>query len=557
MKKLEPVSTDQRGGFGEEIDRLRKLAENALSGERGVIRPLRLKLNRLARKAEALGTSPIDHLARRAEQEIERDLMKELRRLSERSRGALNALFAEFPEVKSLIEGQIERTPDHQPPEPTAEPERVIIVVGDVPDLPPDLTEQMAVYRFAVVHIKDIEALQAFCHASIGAFDTGFQSGLIVSTVQFFSGYPERLRVLQHVRNIHKSALAFLAVGENDDFPARLRAVRYGAAAFLSLPLDFGAFIDWAETLLSQEQKEPIHVLIIDDDPEQVSDAALTLQEAGMITSVATDPRNIFKVLVEYRPELILMDMYMEACTGPELTRMIRQNENFVSVPIIYLSVEREPQKQIAAVMAGGDGFLEKPFDRQRLITMVQNLANRTRSMRFYMERDSLTGLLNHTNLKQQLENEVRRAERMGISVSFAMIDIDRFKSVNDTYGHLTGDRVIKSLARILQDRLRRSDIIGRYGGEEFGIILFNTDEEQAFRILDEIREAFSRINQSDGSREFHTTFSCGIAEFPRFSSPLQMSEVADAALYAAKEGGRNQVVIAPAGGEPRGAGEQ
>lgn len=557
MKEIELSNTDQRGGFGEEIDRLRNLAENALSGERGVMRPLRLKLNRLARKAEALGTSPIDHLARRAEQEIERDLMKELRRLSERSRGALNALFAEFPEVKLLIERQIERTPDHQPPEPTAEPERVIIVVGDVPDLPPDLTEQMAVYRFAVVHIKDIEALQAFCHASIGAFDTGFQSGLIVSTVQFFSGYPERLRVLQHVRNIHKSALAFLAVGENDDFPTRLRAVRYGAAAFLSLPLDFGAFIDWAETLLSQEQKEPIHVLIIDDDPEQVSDAALTLQEAGMITSVATDPRNIFKVLVEYRPELILMDMYMEACTGPELTRMIRQNENFVSVPIIYLSVEREPQKQIAAVMAGGDGFLEKPFDQQRLITMVQNLANRTRSMRFYMERDSLTGLLNHTNLKQQLENEVRRAERMGISVSFAMIDIDRFKSVNDTYGHLTGDRVIKSLARILQDRLRRSDIIGRYGGEEFGIILFNTDEEQAFRILDEIREAFSRINQSDGSREFNTTFSCGIAEFPRFSSPLQMSEVADAALYAAKEGGRNQVVIAPAGGEPRGAGEQ
>jgi diguanylate cyclase (GGDEF)-like protein len=134
----------------------------------------------------------------------------------------------------------------------------------------------------------------------------------------------------------------------------------------------------------------------------------------------------------------------------------------------------------------------------------------------------------------------------MGISVSFAMIDIDRFKSVNDTYGHLTGDRVIKSLARILQDRLRRSDIIGRYGGEEFGIILFNSDAHQAFLILDDIREAFSRIQQSDGPREFCTTFSCGIADFPRFASPLKMSEVADAALYAAKEGGRNQVMIAP-----------
>ncbi len=553
MKENEPREK-RRGGVMEqgailasqELHHLHYLATSAQMGGPGVIRTLRLALNRLGQNEDACEATPVGRLARSAEQEIERDLMKELCRLSKRSSGALNALFAVFPEVGLLEEEQIKHVSDQESPISSDEPERVIIVVGDVPDLPADLTEQMAVYRFAVVHIQDIESLQTFCHASFGSSDTGFHSGLIVSTVQFFSGYPERLRVLHQVRNKYEKALSFLVVGATDDFATRLRAVRYGAAAFLPLPLDFGAFIDWAETLLSQEQKEPVHVLIIDDDPEQVSDAALALQEAGMITSVATDPRNIFKVLVEYRPELILMDMYMEACTGPELTRMIRQNENFVSVPIIYLSVEREPQKQIAAVMAGGDGFLEKPFDRQRLITMVQNLANRTRSMRFYMERDSLTGLLNHTNLKQQLENEVRRAERMGISVSFAMIDIDRFKSVNDTYGHLTGDRVIKSLARILQDRLRRSDIIGRYGGEEFGIILFNSDAHQAFLILDDIREAFSRIQQSDGTREFCTTFSCGIADFPRFASPLKMSEVADAALYAAKEGGRNQVMIAP-----------
>jgi len=404
----------------------------------------------------------------------------------------------------------------------------------------------VAVFRFAVNFAEDVLSLPDFCREQLGRENCPYRHAVIMADVGHFARQPERLRTLQTLRREYQDQLVLFLVGQEDDFETRLRSVRFGADAFISTPVDLSRFVDHIESFTGENREGPVHVLIIDDDPEQVSSTALVLQDAGMITSVVTEPSHIFQVLVEYRPELILLDMYMPGCSGPELAKIIRQNENFVGIPILYLSVETDVQKQLEAIQAGGDGFLEKPIQPDHLVAMVRTLANRTRSMRYYMERDSLTGLLNHTNLKQQLENELQRARRMGTELVFAMIDLDRFKSVNDTYGHLTGDRVIKSLARLLSERLRRSDTIGRYGGEEFGVILFNTDAAQAQRILDEIRESFSVLRQTDGQQEFTVTLSCGIAEFPRFETVVEMGEAADAALYSAKENGRNRIVIAP-----------
>jgi diguanylate cyclase (GGDEF)-like protein len=161
------------------------------------------------------------------------------------------------------------------------------------------------------------------------------------------------------------------------------------------------------------------------------------------------------------------------------------------------------------------------------------------------MVRDSLTGLLNHTVLKEQLAIEVARAARLGQKMSFAMVDIDHFKHVNDTYGHPTGDQVIKSISRLLQQRLRKSDVVGRYGGEEFAIILPNTGEEQAVRLLDELRVGFSQVRHLSEGREFYVTFSAGIASCSNFAGANQLSNAADRALYKAKAQGRNRVTLA------------
>ena len=160
------------------------------------------------------------------------------------------------------------------------------------------------------------------------------------------------------------------------------------------------------------------------------------------------------------------------------------------------------------------------------------------------MDQDSLTGLLKHTMIKEQLAQELSRARREQTPLSFAMIDIDTFKSVNDNYGHMMGDRVIKSMARMLKQRLRKSDRIGRYGGEEFAIVLPNCDLELAGKIIDKIRTDFSELCHQHEGNKFAVTFSAGISSFPAYESADEINRAADDALYQAKNQGRNCIVL-------------
>jgi diguanylate cyclase (GGDEF)-like protein len=161
--------------------------------------------------------------------------------------------------------------------------------------------------------------------------------------------------------------------------------------------------------------------------------------------------------------------------------------------------------------------------------------------------RDSLTGLYNHTHILQLLDDARARALRTEQPLSFAMLDIDFFKKVNDTYGHPVGDRVIKSLAMFLKQRLRKSDYIGRYGGEEFAVVLPDTDAATALKVLDEIRQRFAEILHPAQPQDLSCTFSCGIAELRGSEDGRTLSKNADQALYSAKHAGRNRSAIYPA----------
>ena len=368
--------------------------------------------------------------------------------------------------------------------------------------------------------------------------------GLVVADSARIDREPGFIDELNRLRAEFGEDLRLLFFSERDDFQTRLKAVRAGGEAFYQLPVDSARLAEKIETLFKTEVAAPYHILIVDDDPEEVALNALILQRAGMITSVATDPSRIIQLLVEAKPDIILMDMYMPTCSGPELATLIRQNEAFAAIPIVFLSVERDLEKQIAAIMRGGDEFLEKPIKPEHLVASVEMRAERTRSLRFFMERDSLTGLLNHTNLAERLATEILRSRRMGGALSFAMIDLDLFKNVNDRFGHLAGDQVIRSLAGLLTERLRRTDAVGRYGGEEFGIILQGTDSRCAARIIGDLRESFSRLKHRSGSMDYSVTFSAGIASYPEYLSAAELVEAADKALYRAKDSGRNAVVI-------------
>src|SRR5450759_476879 len=270
-----------------------------------------------------------------------------------------------------------------------------------------------------------------------------------------------------------------------------------------------------------------------------------TVKKAGMVTENVADPLQVIDHLISFNPDLLLLDMYMPDCSGMELAQIIRQKEQFISIPIVFLSAETDKEKQLAALGIGGDDFLTKPIEPDHLIAAVTIRIERYRKLRALMIHDGLTGLLNHSTTKERLIQEVERARRQNEPLAFAMLDLDQFKRVNDNYGHAAGDRVLKSLAYLLRQRLRSSDTIGRFGGEEFAVILPDTDEQSAANIMQELCAGFAKIRHHAGEKEFSVSFSCGVAAFPAFDNAGSLSETADMALYTAKTDGRNQVKAA------------
>jgi diguanylate cyclase (GGDEF)-like protein len=343
-----------------------------------------------------------------------------------------------------------------------------------------------------------------------------------------------------------KIPLIFIAA--NNDVTSRLFAVQAGGQAYLVCPLEFTSLIEKIDQLATPVSESiPYRILIIEDSTTQANIIRKHLEEAHMTTEVLEDPLKISDVLIEFQPDLILLDLYMPQCSGMDLARVIRQQDLFMSIPIVYLSVEEDANKQLNAIKDGGDDFLTKPLTPQYLTTSVKTRAKRYRSLRAGMIQDSLTGLLNHTRILEQLDLEMARAHRNNAPLSFAMIDIDHFKNVNDSHGHPVGDRVIKGLARLLKQRLRKTDIVGRYGGEEFALILPQSQSSAVVKKLDEIRRGFSKLlhRSADPTIEFSATFSIGLAQLNKDIRTVdQLVQAADQALYLAKEEGRNCIVI-------------
>ena len=294
-----------------------------------------------------------------------------------------------------------------------------------------------------------------------------------------------------------------------------------------------------------RDTPEPHRVLIVDDVSSVASYFDIVLHQAGMETMALSDPMQIMGALVDFRPDLILMDLYMPGCTGVELAEVIRQQPAYATIPIVFLSNETDRDKQLAAMRIGADDFLTKPVQPAQLVPVVSIRVERWRSLRGLIAHDGLTGLANKGHTYEALEAEAARALRHDAELSFGLIDIDHFRTINETHGYPTGDRVLKGLARLFEDRLRRSDKIGRTGGGEFAVIAPHIDCAAATALLDDVRERFAGLRFQTETGAFNATLSCGIAALPAFGDPVALDRGARRALREAKHRGRNRVAFA------------
>lgn len=291
-------------------------------------------------------------------------------------------------------------------------------------------------------------------------------------------------------------------------------------------------------------------ILIADDDEISRIRLEHMLVKRGYDVVTIADGHQAWRVLQgEDRPKLAILDWMMPEIDGLDLCRRIRQNPDASYVYIILLTAKTQKEDIVRGLETGADDYITKPFDDQELQARLrtgQRIVELQETLRALATRDSLTGLWNHAMILDILGKRLARGAREGTPVGIIMADLDRFKQINDTYGHLVGDTVLCEAAKRMQAALRPYDAVGRYGGEEFLIALPNCDREKAIDIAERLRRSISdvAVNTAVGAIPITASFGVTISQVSKFNINELIQE-ADEAMYRAKQGGRNRVEVA------------
>jgi two-component system, cell cycle response regulator len=301
---------------------------------------------------------------------------------------------------------------------------------------------------------------------------------------------------------------------------------------------------------------EPGRILVVDDNQDNIEIIAARLRFRGYEIMEASDGHQALGLVREAAPDLILLDVMLPDIDGYEISRRIKGADDLPFIPIILVTARDSTQDKVAGLDAGADDYLTKPINfpeleaRVRSMLRIKRLQDELAEKNLELERlsisDGLTALYNHRHIHSLLGEEFERVERTNDCMSVAMFDLDRFKQVNDTFGHQAGDRVLVELADILRETARDIDRLGRYGGEEFIALLPETCIDDAAVFVERVRREVARRNFDIGRDEpLRMTLSAGVATYPheRVDSVEALVRLADQALYAAKAAGRDRIV--------------
>lgn len=323
-------------------------------------------------------------------------------------------------------------------------------------------------------------------------------------------------RIGERVRSARQksgSRLALMTLAENDELPARLRAMRAGADAFVPLGLEPQQLIEHVRELLDVERADPYRVLIVEDDRSQALFAESILRNAGMETHAETDPLRVLAVLDDFRPDLILMDLYMPNVDGMELTAIIRERDPFVSTPIVFLSGEQDQDKHFAALDAGGDDFLAKPIRPKYLISAVTNRIRRARAshrrVRQRNLRDPVTGLYERAHVLDRLSAALAREQPSTGGVLF--IEIDNAPSLRERLTLAVYETLATQAGALIAEQTGEEELGARFSDRSYLLLCMQRDEVGLEALAKDILQRFGKHVFELGEQSLAVTLSIGI----------------------------------------------
>ena len=439
---------------------------------------------------------------------------------------------AEAKEVALVVAGKDEMVPAAQSPSMA----RILVVDNDKGFL--DLVEELGRERL-------VEIVRASSYTE--ALDKACLYPLDAALINVINGSPEDsfkvARQLRELPGYENLPLAFIS--DNAMIKDRVEAAHAGASLYLDKPLKSDSLEKAVQHLVAIRQGGRPRVLITDDDEFFASTVALVLRNEGMIVKTLLDPTKILDVMQEFPPDMLLLDVMMPGITGFEVCRMLRQVPRWQDLPIIFLTGQTGVEARVEAFRSGGDDYLPKPVVNEELMTRVKVRLDRARMLKERSDKDTITGLLLRRAFSEHLTAMIAEAHRLKSIFTVCMLDVDLFKRVNDTYGHLAGDRVLAGLGQLLSRRFRVDDLRGRWGGEEFILAFRREYKDTMHGAIMRVLEEFAAIQfKGDEGQEFNVSFSGGMASYPEDGeSVYELLQTADKRLYEAKKAGRHRVV--------------